>query len=455
VRSDGLQQLPVPERTALTLRGRVGDIVLLLAVTVLALGAAEGAYRLYLSRQLTAQYNAKVKGDPSPGFVFYGYPPPWHFDRELGFSYTDGSILGGAIDHDAFAGCNPRAVQGNKYGNASELRSDYASADVKILLLGSSFTMGDPDWRGDTPTNQLEVLLSQRLGKRVSILNYSRDSTGILTMLDIARTRIDIDKPDLLLFTFNSTAFAYQRHWRIVKESRPGFFRMYQSLDPTERADENRRAVVPIPISSEVTPQWCEGMRAAMAAGDREKLRTDPLVRDLVDERNAMLRERDVPVHGIDFTTTSASFIYNRIVHGYVFHDMKLFEDKAIFGPLTLSSFAEDPQFIEAMAFVRASGIPFRLIHLPMLGEMESGKQYDFWDPRGALLLESFETAAGQKTIDLSSYYSAPLRASPRAYIVSEQDWHPNDVGIREMAEAFARLLLDGVLLAQSPLPGH
>jgi hypothetical protein len=428
-------------------------MALLVAVSALSLVAAEGAYRLYLSHRLTAQYEARAKDDPNPSFAFYGYPPPWHFDRALGFSYTDGSILGGAINGGAFAGCNPRSVQGNKYGNASELRSDYPNADVKVLLFGSSFTMGDPGWRGDTPTNQLEVLLSKRLGKRVSILNYSRDSTGILSMLDIARERIGVDKPDLLLFTFNSTAVGYQRHWRIVKEVRPGFFRMYQSLDPTEEPEKNRRIVVPMAISSRVTPQWCEGMQGAVAAGNLERLRTDALVRDLIGEYNAMVRERDVPAYAIDLTTLSASFIYNRIVHGNVFHGMKAFEDKPIYGPLELGSFAEDPRFVEEMAYVRASGIPFKLIHVPMLNEMESGKPYEFWDPRGATLLESFETAAGQRSVDLRDYYAPELKANPRAYIASEQDWHPNEPGIREMAEALARLLMDKVSSSKSASP--
>ncbi len=241
----------------MSVRRRIADVALVLVVTAVTLVIAEGGYRVYLWRGLSAEYAERTKDDPAPTFGFYGYPPPWHFDRELGFSYTDGPTLGGAIVDGAFKLCDPKAVLGNRYGNASEMRGDYASADLKIAFFGSSFTMGDPGWRGDTVTNQLQALLSAQLGKRVSILNYSRDATGILTMADIARARIDTDKPDMILFTFNSTAPAYQRQWRIIKETRPGFYGMYQSLDPTEDAARDRRVLSLIPISSRVTPEWC------------------------------------------------------------------------------------------------------------------------------------------------------------------------------------------------------
>jgi hypothetical protein len=416
-----------------------------------ALVVAEGGYRVYLWRSLSADFEERSKDVPDPTFGFYAYPPPWRFDRELGFSYTDGSTLGGSIGKGAFAGCDPTSVRGNSYGNASELRGDYEHADVKIAWFGSSFTMGDPGWRGDTATNQLQAMLSQQLGKRVVIMNYSRDATGILTMLDMARARIPIDKPDLILFTFNATAPVYQRQWRIVQESRPGFYRMYQSLDPAPPTDKRRALVVGIPISARVTPDWCAAMQAAAAARDGETLRSDPVVLGLIAEYNALRREREVPPPAIDFTTLRASFLYNRLVRQNAFFGMKLFETNTIYGQLDIASLSDDPVFAAAMKYVRDSHIPFELIHVPTRYELQSGgRPYEFGavgvpEARGAALLHSFELAAGRETLELGAYYAPIVRAKPLDFVISEQDSHPNEAGIREMAEAFDRLLVDKV----------
>ncbi len=436
-------------------RRMAADLTLSLGVTVVALGVAEGAYRVYLWRALVADFAERSKDVPDPTFGFYAYPPPWRFDRELGFSFTDGPTRGGSIAKGSFAGCDATAVRGNKYGNASEARGDYEHAELKIAWFGSSFTMGDPGWRGDTATNQLQEMLSRQLGKRVVIMNYSRDATGILTMLDMARARIPIDRPDLILFTFNSTAPAYQRQWRVVEEARPGFYRMYQSLDPSATVDKRRALLVGIPIAAGVTPQWCDTMQAAYAARDAEKLRSDPLVLDLIAEYNAMRREREVPPPAIDFATLRASFIYNRIARQDAFFGMKLFESNTIYGQLEISSLSDDPQFAAAMAYVRDSHIPFQLVHVPTRYELQSGRQYEFGavgvpDKLGATIMQSFERAAGRETLDLAPYYAPAVRAKPLDFVISEKDAHPNEAGIREMAEAFDRLLNDKVF----PLEG-
>jgi hypothetical protein len=432
------------------LRGRTADLVLSLCVTLVTLAAAEGVYRFYLWRTLIADVAERAKDPPDPTFMFYTYPPPWRFDKELGFAFLDGPTLGGAIAKGAFASCDPVVARGNRYGNTSEVRGDYPSADIKIAWFGSSFTMGDPGWRGDTTTNQLQAMLSEQLGKRVAIMNYSRDATGILTMLDIARARIAIDRPDLILFTFNSTAPAYQRQWRIIQESRPGFYRMYQSLDPSESAPPDRRIASGIPISKHVTPEWCRSMESALAAADTAKLRTDPLVLELIAEYNVMRREREAAPSVVDLTTLSASFLFNRLVRNNPFFGMKIFADNTIYGQLAIAAMSDDPQFAAAMEYVRGSRVPFHLIHIPTRFELQSGRQYEFpsvgvAQARGLTLVRSFEAAAGREVLDLAPYYAPEVRAKARDFVVSDQDDHPNAAGIRAMAEAFDRLLLDKV----------
>ncbi len=191
-------------------------------------------------------------------------------------------------------------------------------------------------------------------------------------------------------------------------------------------------------------------MQRAVAAGDRGALTADPLVRDLIAEYNAMRRERGVPAYAINFATLKASFLYNRIVRHNDFYRMKVYEDQTIYGALAIDSFTQDRQFVDAMAYVRASKIPLYLVHIPARVELMSGRQYEFLlhglaQARGESLMRSFEDAAGTKTLDLAGYYSAELRADPLPFVVSETDSHANERGIKEMAEAFDRLLMDKV----------
>ena len=88
----------------------------------------------------------------------------------------------------------------------------------------------------------LEQRLSRRLGQPVSVLNFSRDSTGLLTYFDIARVKAAELKPHLMLFVVSTTALGHQRHWRVVHRDphTPGIWRMAFSLDPTDDLSYHR-----------------------------------------------------------------------------------------------------------------------------------------------------------------------------------------------------------------------
>ena len=432
------------------------EIVLLLGFMLLSVLLVEGSYRLYLARRLGAEVSAAVKPDAAPTFGFYSYPAPWRFDVEQCFVFNETPWLVGDTVKGMFNSCG--AGIGNKFGNAYRLRSDYDSAAVKILLLGSSYTMVPtditvPTKERETVTDMLEARLSVSLGKPVSVLNFSRDSTGLLTHFDIARAKIPELKPHLLLFVFNTVALGYQRHWRVVHPDPhdAGTWRMAFSLDPTEGLDNHRRVVLqPAVISNEVTQEWCDRMITAMKARDHETLRNDRVIRKLGAAHRRLRQDLDAPLIAVDFYTPRVSFVYKQLAHGNPYYDLRIYEDKTIWAPLTIDDFSSDGRFVNAVEFVKRAGAPFLMIHIPALDEMVAGRNgtFNFGGfgvpaERERSLAKSLERLSGRPIIHLYEYYDQEAKRDPLSLVYSPQNSHPNPKGVAAMAEAMERLLVE------------
>lgn len=436
-------------------RRRAAEIAFFVLLGVLALVLTEAGYRLFLHHQLYAKLEAGIKVDPAPTFGFYAYPAPWRFDRNQGFVFNDGPWLSGRVLHGAFDRCEERG-RGNRHGNFGEARGSYHHAEFKIALFGSSYTLIDHDMNGDTTSNLLQDMLARRLGKTVHVLNYSRDATGILTMFDIAQARLPIDKPDLAIFTFNTTALGYQRHWRVVAESRPGFYRMYQSLDPTDKLEPHRSILNGHVISRHVNREWCDRMTDALRREDRAALVNDPILRDLIKEYRDIKRTQDIPRIGFSFFTPRTSFVLNQLRYGDPYHGTHVYEPKTIYAPLVLDSYVQDHGFLDAIAAVKATGIPFLLVHLPTLNDFRNPVGIVFGahgvpPERERTLLKSLEELADREIVRLITYYDPNLIENALALVMSEQDSHPSPRGVPAMAEALNRLLLDGKVLGSKP----
>ena len=431
------------------------NVTLLLISTLIAVLLLEVGYRVVLSWKLAADAQAKMRPDPEPTFSFFAYPAPWRFDEKLGFVYNEGSWLGGSIVKGAFDHCG-MGGPGNKYGNAYAVNSNYENAAVKMLLLGSSFTMvGNKE--GLLVHDLLEKRLSEKLGRQVSILNFSRDATGLLSSFDIARAKIAELRPDFLLFVFNTTAFGYQRHWRVVHRDPhfSGMWRMAFSLDPYEKLSDRRRVILqPQVISTDVTQEWCDRLTQATKAGDQKTLHSDPLVHKLIATHLQLRRDLEVPLYAINFYATDVSFVYNKLVRGTPYHRMKLYEENTIYAPLAIDDFGVDKQFVEEVEFVKNSGIPFLMIHIPTINEMgdKLSGSFDFGGygmeaARERSLAASAERLTEKQIIHLYTYYNEAEKRNPLALVQSPQDGHPNPKGVEVMAEAMERLLLGTVFV--------
>lgn len=404
----------------------------------------EAAYRVFLHQTLHAGNLQGQQPDLAPTFNAWGLPAPWKFDRDLGFKFNDGQWRRALFANGAFTGCDT-SLGGNRYGNFAPIRGDYATADVKILFFGSSYTLRDVGSQGNTATNLLQEALSAELGKSVHILNYSRDSIGIMTMVDMARARLPIDKPDLIVFGFNTLSLAFQRNWRFVKQTGPGAYRMYQSLAATAEVVPQHAILAPMVISDKVTSAWCDSLEKIRdGSGDKSALRTDSTVVELVRDYNGVQRDQEARDIVVDFLTLRASFVYTWLRWGDPFHGMQVYRPKTIWAPISASSYAEDRQFVETVAALRSSGIPLRLLHLPSLADLQqpgtivegvSGLQ----PGQERALIQSLEQIFDQEYVPLSRYYASEILEKPMDLVESKQDWHPNQKGTEAMAQAFLR----------------
>lgn len=423
---------------------RVAEICFFVFLAAVTFAMTEAAYRFYLHQTLHAGNLQNQKPESAPTFNAWGLPAPWKFDRDLGFTFNDGQWRRALFADGAFTGCDT-SLGGNRYGNFSPIRGDYATADVKILFFGSSYTLKDVGSQGNTATNLLQEALSAELGKKVHILNYSRDSIGVMSMVDMARARVPIDKPDLMILGFNTLSLAYQRNWRFVKQTGPGAYRMYQSLAATDEVVPQQAILATLVISDKVTAEWCDRLENIRnGSGDKSALRSDPTVVELIQDYNGVRRDQEARNIVVNFLTLRTSFVYNKLRRGDAFYGMQVYGAKTIWAAISTRSYAEDRQFVDAVDALKKTGVPIRLLHLPSLADLEKPGTIvegvsSLQPGQERALIQSLEQVFGQKYVPLSKYYAAEDLEKPLDLVESKQDWHPNQKGTEAMARAFMR----------------
>jgi hypothetical protein len=426
--------------------------ILFLISCVFSFLLLEIGYRLYLHQKISHSLGKEIQIDPNEKISYYTYPAPWIYDREQGFYFNNSNYWsGGSIVNQSVESYSQGNI-GNKYGNYGEVIGDYEKADLKIMLLGSSHTMGNFD-KGNV-SNILQELLSKRLKKTVHVLNYSRDSTGVLTMVDIAKDKIDEMNPDLLIFTFNTSGLIYQRYWRFVSQDpeNPDFYRFYQSMDPEMISDPRRtKFYYNFVITPLVTEAWGKLISKALATGDKEFLKNDPLVKKMVTEylENCRMLNKN-RFTTLPFHTLKASLVMNRLLRGNPFYNLQKYDEQVVGAPISFNNYNQDEKFISALNYIKTKHIPFVFIHLPSGLEFEEGKDYAFkkWHvplTQGESLVESLKTITSNRLVELNHYYPLDKIKEPYQLSCSKEDCHPNKEGIEVMAHALENCLMEKI----------
>src|SRR5262245_34308498 len=110
-----------------------------LFIAVLTAVFVEAMYRYYLSSVVSQEIARTFKPLENPSFYAYGVAP-WVFDRKQGFVFDQRPWLVTKVSDGAFDSC-VSAGQGNRYGNIDRAPDSYSQADLRLMIVGSSYSM--------------------------------------------------------------------------------------------------------------------------------------------------------------------------------------------------------------------------------------------------------------------------------------------------------------------------
>jgi hypothetical protein len=127
---------------------------------------------------------------------------------------------------------------------------------------------------------------------------------------------------------------------------------------------------------------------------------------------------------------------------------LKLIDEVSIFRPLSIHDYRLDPGFASALAVVKASKVPFLLMHIPARYEMDDSHPFKFGQAGVAVdteeaLSQSLEATTEQPIIHLWPQYPPDLQMNPDALVISEKDNHPSRLGAKALAKAMVRAISD------------
>lgn len=436
---------------------RMAELLLVVCSVCAAAIACEVAYRIYLDvwihsslseEAATEVANFKVVsdsymiGDPVFGFRF----------RKGISTYTTAYMKSNLFDH-----CESSSFRADRPEMSGIFDGDYASADLKILVFGDSFTA--IQFNGLTWPELLQRKLENQLHKRVRVVNFARFAQGALQMTDIAAATVPQWRPNFYIVAYITNDLVRPRFWLVNRKLR-GYERALIVMNPREEPDPASMTDVAdyFQINSKVTGDWCARMSYLKAEGARRELQEDPVARDLIFEHETLRRENTKPllksgIWGRD--TWGTSFLYDRIVRGNpMIGFLRALPRVGFRGVTALNKFDEDDKFRAAIRRLRETGIPGILVHLPHIAEISQGTEFLYReaggmaDAQGASLNESLERAFEVKAIGLVPRLIEE-RSDPQAYVLSAADPHPNLKGLQRFADAIALALNQSDLLQE------
>jgi hypothetical protein len=292
--------------------------------------------------------------------------------------------------------------------------------------------------------------LSQKLNRHVSILNFSRDSTGVLAYIDIAAAKIPQLKPDVVLMLVNVTGLIYERQWRKVLPDGAGGRQLYILMTPDANPNDEGLAFPQSQlINDAVTEEWCSRMKVAKVNSNDDILKNDPIIKKILSQQNRRLREVSLPIIETSiFLRIDLSFILNLLEFNDPFHKLDKFKVKSTFPPFSGNKYSKDPRFIEQILQIKASGIPLLPIHLPTLPEMRYANpdkfayaEHGVSAEQGDSLSVDLQDTLGQKWVHLFRLYPPKIKSNPDVLVKASNDSHPSPLGMSAMADALENVL--------------
>jgi hypothetical protein len=404
----------------------VKNITLLLFSTFVSLFLIEAAYRAYLYYRVPVLFVQGLAEAIQTSAIGFTSPLYTIFNERYGFDYVpDQTFVFGQVQNGRLQACTEART--SKLGSWNKIEGSWEEAEIKVLVVGDSFSATAHD--GISWTNVLQRLLSERTGRKVNVRNLGRDGQGVLQMLDIAVGELSKLRPTLLVIAYITDDISRKRIWRRL-ENVDGKMRLFTttSSSPTfnPQLSVETGIIVPEPLSIEQCNQSTD--------------RSDSIVRE-VEERYALATMRATASH--DLFTFWHSFVLSRLLYcdAFYVHGERATKHR-------LSNLTDDPQTVENMRVLRDSGVPIALFHMATRSELRRGLEFTFCFGQQQLV-SSLEAGVGTTSLLTKEY--APLWDDIEAIGGSPVDDHPSRRGMDFYAQTLMKGLMATGILERRP----
>lgn len=393
---------------------------LMLLSILITIAFSEGAYRLYLMQKINGDKASEVmQADLDYSAV---NDVLTEFNLEFGYSYVANSTNNKVLVHDGYPTmCTQGTI--NEFGNTNRINGNYEDAALKVLVFGDSFT-ANTDLNGITWPDLLQDELEAKLNRDVNVVNFGRGGYGVLQTFDLARTKIEELKPDLVIFAFITSDVIRARFWRTVNVV-DGEKREFVMAEPSENADLEKSIDATL-VNSMITREWCENMLGGSKTDDA-----------LLNALNAeFIQRKREHYDSVDFNSLSTSFLLNRIMYNDPFRGVI----PSLIPRFSENSYEADSRFMEYVTFINQSNIPYYIIHLPTYEDLKAG-DYTLGDQEQALF-DNLGKVTGKEIIDFMESASTHTPTNLEELFMSPYDRHPSLQGIRFYAEVVSEILI-------------
>jgi hypothetical protein len=402
--------------------------LLRLAVTAVAIAVSvEAGYRIYLYLKHPNYFTTTAIDDAEFSILSDSI---WRYDADYGWRYVPALKVDVTnLKEGRVVSCGDMAVV-NEQGNSGPPVPDFDEADVKIAVLGDSFTsapVAGPAW-----TKMLGEKLERTLGKTVRVLNLGRDGYGIPQMIALANGKLKDVRPALIIFAFHGTALDRGRAWRaLVGEGDD--VRLYTSTENSPTPNPENAADGSIIMPSATRP-WCEA-QLRKPPGEQS---TDPVLQKLMSKHHDIALKNGAPyADPFDWRT---SYVYGAVRYRSPFRAQWRKMMPSTNPVLPYEDYRDDPRLMADMADIKTSGVPYLFVHLALGKSISEGREFDL-DTRSRRLLGSLRDIAGfeiQRTSDFVSLSREDALKMCRAPF----DCHPSEFGMEVYADAVSKMVL-------------
>lgn len=384
-------------------------LLLLVFSLLLSLLGVEVAYRYHLYNQM--------KNHPT---YWAANDSIYEYHRELGYTHIPAKrIVEMKVERGYPVLWNESFT--DQSGNMARVKVDNGRREYRILVLGDSFTAYQRD--GSTWPDLLQEKLDARFPGKFDVVNCGRNMYGILQMFDLASVKVKELQPDLVVVAFITDDLKRCRFWMTVDSSQGGK-RVIKKITPLDAAD-SAPSMDSFLVHTSITKPWCESMM-------KSKRPDHPLLEAMNDQyRSIMMEERYRDI----FFTCSASFVFNRVIHGDAFHGLFLHLREPA---LEARVYRDDSRFRDQVAVLNANRVPYLLVHLPTYQDLQAGK-YVLNSLEGELL-QSLRELTGRDIISLMDYTARSGEQTERFYMLPH-DGHPSRMGLELFADSVFNML--------------